>query len=323
MYEDMRATEDLTDVAIVGGGPAGLSAALVLARCRKRVIVLDDNRPRNAVARSVYGYLGFDGITPQELREAGRREVARYGVRFVSERVVAGRCALQDVEGRTTFELETDGGRVYAARKVLVATGTRDDLTAISNLARFFGKSVHHCPYCAGWEVRDRRLVALAAPDKIVGLVKLLRTWSGRLVACTNGKTVAPEDRERLDALDAKLWEQSIRSLEGRGEQLERIDFDDGYSIVCDALFFAPPQHQTSDLAEQLGCRTNAKRMLVRNGKQGSGIRGVFLAGDADGDVQFAVVAAAEGAIAATAIHRELVEEDTSRKEFGCRRVRR
>jgi thioredoxin reductase len=317
MSEDLNATH--FDLAIVGGGPAGLTAALVAARCRLQVAVFDDDRPRNEAARALHGFPGFDGVTPFEFREAIRRDVARYPVRFVSRRVVAARCTSTVADLATGFELTTDVGEVYSAGKILLATGTRDELAAIPHLARFYGKSVHHCPYCDGWEERDRRIACLAPAEKILPLAEKLHGWSEHLIACTNGEPVAPIARQKLEALGARLYERPIRSLEGRDEQLERIEFDDGSSIPCDTLFFSGPQHQATDLAERLGCRTNEKRLLIREGKRGSGVRGVFLAGDVDGDTQLAVVAAAEGAVAAIAIHGELVEESTRRREIELR----
>jgi thioredoxin reductase len=295
------------DVAIVGGGPAGLSAAVVRGRCRRTVVVFDHGRPRNYAAQAVHGYLGLDGIAPDTLRAAGRREALAYGAELVDAEVTDIRpCG---AEGRE-FEITAEGEPLRVARKLLLATGVRDELPDVAGLREFYGKTVHHCPYCDGWEHRDRRLAALGAGEAAVGLALSLRTWSPHVTACSNGQRLSAADRQRATRNGIAIREEAVRQLAGARGRLEAVHFVGGPALPCDALFFAAAQGQRSPLPLMLGCECDQDGLIATRGKQGSGVCGLFLAGDADGDVQFAIVAAAEGATAATAINRELQDED-------------
>lgn len=295
------------DVAIIGGGPAGLSAALVLGRCRRRVILLDHGKPRNYAAVEMHGYLGHDGIPPLKLRELGRRECEKYGVEFV-DAVVTGACLCG--EEPSEFELQVEGRSTFTARKLLLATGVKDCLPDIEGINDFYGQSVHHCPYCDGWEHRDERLVAVGSGKAAVGLALSLRTWSDKVTACTSGQPVDADDRQRVERHGIALREEVPIRIEGRDGQLERIHFAAGLPLECDALFFSSDMVQRSKLPTAFGCECDEQGLIITEGKQRVGVCGLFLAGDADGDVQFAIVAAAEGATAATAINRELQDED-------------
>lgn len=206
------------DVLIVGGGPAGLGAALVLGRCRRRVLVLDSGQPRNAAARAIHGYLTRDGVDPRQFLEIGRDEVAAYGVEFLDAEVDAARCLDPGDGGEplASFEVRTDGGRVFRARKLLLATGIRDVLPPIDGIRQYYGHGVHHCPYCDGWEHRDRNLVAYGAGRAAVGLALSLRTWSDRVTACTDGEKLARGDRDRLGRNGIELRAERIAAGGGR-----------------------------------------------------------------------------------------------------------
>ncbi|QDV39579.1 NAD(P)/FAD-dependent oxidoreductase [Tautonia plasticadhaerens] len=311
---------DSYDVLVVGGGPAGLSAALVLGRCRRRVIVVDSGRPRNAAALRSHGYLTRDGIGPHELLRLGREEVARYGVEVLDDEVVDARCPSPDGSpgpGAAAFEAETRSGRRLRSRKLLLATGVRDVLPPVEGAERYYGRGVHHCPYCDAWEHRDARLAAYGAGGAAVGLALSLRTWSDRVTACTDGRPVDAGDRARLRRNGIALRTEPVARLDGDDEALGAIVFEGGRSIRCDALFFNTGQVQRSTLPGMLGCEYREEGQVETHGKQHTCTPGLFMAGDADGDVQFLIVAAAEGARAATAINRELQDED--RGEAGVR----
>jgi thioredoxin reductase len=295
------------DVAIIGGGPAGLSAALVLGRCRRRVLVIDHGQPRNLAAVEMHGFLGRDGIPPLEFRAIGRRECERYGVEFVDAEVTEIRCRCDQP---SEFEVQTAGRSSLTARKLLLATGVKDCLPDIERIADFYGRTVHHCPYCDGWEHRDKRLAAVGAGEAAVGLALSLRTWSDKIIACSSGVALEKGDRDRLARNGIEHREEVPIRVEGRDLRLERLHFDQGPPLACDALFFSSDQFQRSSLPSSLGCECDAQGLIVTHDKQNAGACGLFLAGDADGDVQFAIVAAAEGATAATAINRELQDED-------------
>lgn len=294
------------DVAVVGGGPAGLSAAITLGRARRRVVVFDHGKPRNFAARAVHCFLGLDGLSPGELRERGRNEACAYGVTFVDGEVTAAHCLANDNSQLTAFAIVT-ATRVTHVRSLLLATGMIDRLPEIPGVEKEYGRIVHHCPYCDGYEHRDQSLIALGSAESAPKLGAMLLAWSNDVTVCTNGEELPETAKVKLSRLGIAYHEARITKLEG---QSKAICFDDGTHISCEALFFSSGQSQKSDLFSMLGCQRDEEGLVVTQKKQCTSVCGVYLAGDADGDVQFAVVAAAEGAIAATAIHQDLLDQD-------------
>lgn len=297
---------DLYDVIIVGGGPAGLSAALMLGRCRRRVIVCDAGRPRNRTAQAMHGYLSRDGSNPLELLRLGREEIARYGVEFRQALVADVRCE----EGRAVEAL-LDDGQVLIGRKLLLATGLVDVLPDIPGIQEYYGKSVWHCPYCDGWENRDQPLAVYGAPREATGLAVALLTWTDQITVCTDGHCdMDDECVRRLEQFGLPLRTQKIVGLEGAEGQLERIIFAQGEPLSCRGMFFNTGQWQRSTIADKLGCRFDENGHVQTDARGRTGVGNVFLAGDANGDVQFVIVAAGEGATTAVAINKELQDED-------------
>jgi thioredoxin reductase len=296
---------DAFDVAIVGGGPAGLSAAIVLGRACRKVVVLDSGKPRNYAARSVNCFLGVDGASPAALRHLGREQAQRYGVQFLDATVVSGR----RLTVPPAFELSTAEGQVVWTRKLLLTTGVRDILPDIENIERFYGRTVHHCPYCDGWEHRGQRLVALGEHHAASKLAHSLQVWSPHVTACSTGSLFTAEELRQFDRARINHRKEPPVRLEGDQETMCQIVFTDGPPLPCDAVFFSSDQAQQSNLPQMLGCRNDDEGLVHSGDKQSTGVEGLFLAGDADGDVQFAVVAAAEGAIAATEINKQLQNE--------------
>ena len=291
------------DVIIVGGGPAGLSAATILGRARRRVVVFDDGQYRNEASRGIHGFLSRDGIHPAELRRIAREQLARYEVEYLCTHVNAARA----VEGG--FHVSLEDGSELQCRKLLLATGVRDRLPEIEGAERFYGCGVFHCPYCDGWEVRDRPLAAYGADA--AGLAASLKTWSADVTFCPGGPArLKPADSARLERLGIPVRRGKIARLEG-AESLEQIVFADGSTISCRALFFNSSQSQRCDLASDLGCAFTTKGSVKTGRLEGTNVPGLFVAGDASKDVQLAVVAAAEGAKAAIAINTALQLEDS------------
>jgi thioredoxin reductase len=298
---------DTFDVVIVGAGPAGLSAALILGRCRRTVLICDTGRPRNAASLALHGYLTRDGVPPRELLAIGRRELEVYDT--VELRDVGAADAVCNDRG--TFQVTLDDGSVITSRKLLIATGVCDSLPAIDGIQELYGRSVFHCPYCDGWEVRDQPIAVYGKGRRGLGLSLELTAWSRDLVLCTDGAPeIAAEDRARLERNGIAIREDRIAALEGRSGILERIVFASGEPLARRAMFFTTGQFQRSALAIRLGCELNDKG-TVRTGKyESTHLRGLFVAGDASRAVQWVIVAAAEGAEAAFAINTDLIEED-------------
>jgi thioredoxin reductase len=300
----------MIDVLIIGGGPAGLSAALILARCRRSVIVVDSGSGRNERAQEVHGFLTRDGISPEEFRARARRDVLRYGVTILDAQAVK---AVRHARGHFSVSVRessdgSQGERTIESVLLLLATGVIDKVPKLPGFDRFYGSCVHHCPYCDGWEHRDQRLVAFGDGDDAIGLALSLRNWSERVSACTNGGSISAEKRAASAARGITLHESPVRSLEGDGDRLERIVLSGGESLECDALFFNTGQGLRSDLPKRLGCCIRDDEKVETDERQCTGVPGLYLAGDADEDVQFVINAAAEGARAAVAMNRELQE---------------
>ncbi|HUE86140.1 MAG TPA: NAD(P)/FAD-dependent oxidoreductase [Vicinamibacterales bacterium] len=296
------------DVIIVGAGPAGLSAALILGRCRRKVLVLDTDRPRNAASHAVHGFLSRDGIHPQELRRLGRQQLRRYDSVKLARKEATQACAV-----RGGFEVTVADGKRLRCRKVLLATGVVDELPPLEGLAELYGRSVFHCPYCDGWESRDQPMAVYSRTANGVGLAIELTAWSKDIVLCTDGARIDPKHGERLERHTIPWRRDPIARLEGSRGRLRRIVFANGESLARRVMFFSVGQRQASHLAGQLGCGFT-QRGAVRTGEyEVTDIPGVYVAGDASKLVQLAIVAAAEGAQAAFAINTALIKEDLAR----------
>ena len=296
------------DVVIVGGGPAGLSAALVLARCCRSVLVIDDGEPRNGPSRALHGYLTRDGLPPGEFLGLAREEVEGYGVEILDAKVREA-SVLDASDAPARFEVTLDDDRIFRARRMLLATGIRDRLPEIEGADVYFGKGLYYCPYCDAWEHRNGPLATYGRGSAAVGMAVALTTWSDDVTACTDGEPISDDERDWLEANGVALREEPILRLEG-DESLQRIVFEDGPPLDCPALFFNTSRVQHSSLPRLLGCEYDERGEVVTEGDQSTCTPGLYLAGDADGDVQFIVMAAAEGAHAAVTINHALQQED-------------
>jgi thioredoxin reductase len=292
---------DECEVAVVGAGPAGLSAALILGRARRHAVVFDGGEKRNASAREMHGFLSRDGMPPDELLAIARRQLAPYDVDIRAARV-------HEASGeRDRFILRTERGDLRA-RRLLLATGMRDKLPEIEGLAPLWGKSVFVCPYCDGWEVRDRPLAAFGSTRSGVDLARELVQWSADLLVCSDLHTPLPDDdRTWLSRRGVRLKESPIRRLHGRDGKLERIEFEDGESIEREALFLSIGLAQCCDLPERMGCRITERGHIDVNAEYRTSVPGCYAAGDAVTHLHQVVFAAASGARAAIALNNDLL----------------
>ncbi len=294
------------DVVIVGGGPAGLSAALMLGRCRRSVLVCDAGRPRNAASRAIHGYLTRDGISPLEFVAIGREQLAQYDtVTLRDVEVVDAEC--RDSRFVVTFA----GGEQVFSRKLLLATGVVDNLPQIEGLAELYGKSVFHCPYCDAWEFRDQPFAVYGRGKSGVGLALEMTAWSRDVILFTDGDPAFEEGAPgRLARNGIRVREERIARLSGTDGQLDHVVLAGGEAIARRVLFFTLGQEQRSPLAVRLGCDFNEKGTVSTGKYETTHLKGLFVAGDASRKVQWVVVAAAEGAEAAFAINTDLLKED-------------
>ena len=292
----------------MGAGPAGLSASLFLARYRRRTLTFHHNSPRNEYAHGVHGFLGHHGISPAELLARGRDEVTTHGGLIV-EACVTGIERLSDDH----FRIHT-GKRTFDARRVLLATGLRDVTPDCAGFRDFYGDSVHHCPDCDGYECIDKRIAVLGSGTKTVGFALGLLTWTNKITVITEDKDgLSKNDRAKLTSFDIGVRDQSIKALDGdlKSRQLRRVLFTDGDALECDALFFNLGNELASNLHEMVGCKLDPDCGLVWvDQTQQTSVPGVYAAGDITPNSQLAVVAAAEGAMAAIHIHDSLIPSE-------------
>jgi thioredoxin reductase len=293
------------DVIIVGAGPAGLSASLVLARACRTVLVFDHGQPRNAATRHMHGFLSREGINPREFLRIARDDLKKYDtVRLEPGEVIEARCE----EGG--FAVTLEDGRSCRSRKLLIATGVADNVPDVPGLRDFYGQSIFHCPFCDGWELRGQRIAIYGRGRRGFGLSMEMLGWTHDLVLCTDGPgDIDADQRTTLARNGITMREERVLRLEGRDGQIERVVFDHGEPLACRALFFTTGQHQASPLARALGCEFNEKGTVHTGRHETTTVPGLYVAGDASRDVQWVIVAAAEGAEAAFAMVQDMIKD--------------
>jgi thioredoxin reductase len=302
------------DCIIVGAGPAGLNAALVLARARRRVLVLDDAHPRNYATHEMHGVLGHDGLDPADLRARGRTEIARYGAEVVAAEVRAA----EVLDGAIQV---TSSRGVDLARTVLLATGMLDEVPDIPGFAEVWGVSAHTCPYCDGFEHRDERIAVLAAGARGEHLAILLRQWSDDVVLFSNGPHGLGADQlARVQALGIPIIQTPVVALASDdGGRLRRLDLHDGQTLDRDALFFYVGWQLRNDVARQLGCQLGDDGSIAVDANQATTVDGIYAAGNCADPKALVPAAAGSGATAAVAINARLSMKDADHAVTSAR----
>ncbi|MBE1442135.1 NAD(P)/FAD-dependent oxidoreductase [Paenibacillus sp. OAS669] len=297
------------DCVIIGGGPAGMSAALVLGRARKHVVVIDEERPRNRVTHESHGFLTRDSIKPSEFRRVAREQIARYpSVTFTNETAVT----VSGSDG--CFEITTNQGQTYQSKKLLFAVGMKDLPLSITGLTEVYGKSAFICPYCDGWELRDQKLVLIVKGGEALHLAKVISGWTSDFTICTNG----PDDltdlqREELLKHQVPVFDSPIQSIESVEGMVQQIVLEDGTRLQCSGIFFKPKLAPGSDLPQALGCKMTESGAVIADSFGRTNISGVFSAGDAASQLHQLILAASMGSLAAVGINQELNEEAWNR----------
>ena len=333
---------DTYDVAVIGGGPAGLTAGLWLGRYLHRVVVIDSGDPRNWETRAINGFPGHPGITPAELRGITRDECRDFDVSlvdgFVSRVRANGRNggngrngrkggrfvvefdpmpatkAQEDQRGSGAPRLPSDNTprpetRSLEAKRILLAFGLRDEWPKVPGLRQVYGSAAHVCPDCDGLDTRGKKVVVIASGRKAAGMALNLTTWTRDIVICTNGRPPDLDDEQcaQLDALNIPVLSAKIERVEPQGDRIHAIELQGGMHLDCDHIFFALSQRPADDLGAQLGCKRDDDGHIVVDAAQKTSVRNVWAAGDIVPGPQLAIVAAAEGAVAALSIHKSLV----------------
>ncbi|MFC4075914.1 NAD(P)/FAD-dependent oxidoreductase [Salinithrix halophila] len=297
------------DVVIVGGGPGGLSAGLVLGRSRRKVIIVDGDQPRNIVTREAHGFLTRDGTPPMELRRIAKGQLAKY------ENVTVMADVVEDVEKEAgRFKTTTRGGQLLYSKKILFATGVKDELPAIPGFKEVYGTSVFLCPYCDGWEWRDEPLALFGNGDGIFPFTKLVYQWSRALMVFTNGPaTIDESEKKELAQRNIPLIESPIAKLQSTDGFLEAIVLDSGESIHRRGGFIELNESQACNIPEKLGVPQHEKGGYKTNQHGQTDIDGLAIIGDAKNNFTGLICAAGEGYEIGTVINHELVEEEWKR----------
>jgi thioredoxin reductase len=298
----------LFECAIIGGGPAGLNAALILGRAIRNVILFDNNNPRNAVTQESHGFITRDGIKPKEFREIAHEEISKYPYIIYTKREVTS-----VIKNTPSFELVTSDNERYQSKTIIISTGLKDVLPNIENISDYYGRSLFHCPYCDGWELRDRPLVVIIG-DQVQGFhfIQTIYNWSKELVVCTNGKVFQNSaQKDLLQNKGIKIIENKIKNFVGKNGQMEKIIFENGESVLRKGGFVMPKLIQASDFGKQLGCEYNPLGGIAVDSFGRTNIQGIYAAGDASviAPAQI-IIAAAEGVRAAAGVNMDLTQKE-------------
>ncbi|WP_331748792.1 NAD(P)/FAD-dependent oxidoreductase (plasmid) [Streptomyces sp. NBC_00984] len=302
--QNSPADDGVYDVVVVGAGAAGLSAALVLARSRRRVAVVDGGEARNAPAAHMHGFLSRDGMPVADLLAVGRAEVTGYGVDLFESRV-------DEID--PGFFVRLDGGAVLRARRVVVATGLRDELPAIPGVRERWGKDLLFCPYCHAYEVRDQPIGVLGTHAGAVQHALLLRQWSHDIVFFAHTLDLGTEEREQLSARGITVADGAIKRLVTEGDQLRGVELAEGHVYPRCAVFLFPHMVPHDALLTGLGCERDQNGWVTTDTAGRTSAFGVWAVGNVSDAKALVITAAGQGAAAAFALNHDLVAEDIER----------
>jgi len=301
----MNSSEQLWDVIVIGGGPAGLSAAMVLVRSRRSVLLIDEGRQRNLRSHGLHNFITRDGILPPDFLHLAHQDIKQYPVTYRQGRITAINASKKGIG----FVLQEDDGSQFHCKRILLATGVTDNIPDIPGMETLWGRSVFHCPFCDGYECREKKVGLFAEKHNGYGMALALRHLSEDVTLFTHGSHyLKPSQKTHLAKRNIRVFTKRITKLESSDERLQAVLLADGSSVPCDFLFTHHGLKVNNELTRQLGCRCTSKGAAVTNRHQETNVPGVYVAGDASIDMHFVVVAAAEGVKAAVAIHNDLLQ---------------
>jgi thioredoxin reductase len=294
------------DAVIIGGGAAGLTAALYLGRFRRNVIVFDTARQANRVSHAAHGFFTRDGASPSELISIGQEQLRQYQTVQIQNYEVT---AITPIE--SAFSVTLSDNSSVMARKVILATGLKDHLPAIQGIEAYWGKSVFHCPYCDGWEARDKPVAIINDGGAALHVAKLLRVLTEDLVLCTNGNSsLTEQERAALNGIGVQIIETPIARIEGHDGHVECIVLEDGQTLACDRIFIRTNPVQHAPFVADLGCEMLESGFVKVDEFGRTSVPGVYAAGDLASRFRQVVMAASQGATAGVGVNMDLISED-------------
>jgi thioredoxin reductase len=301
----MSVKDNTWDVIVVGGGPAGISAAMVLARSRRKVLLIDEGKQRNLKSHGLHNFVTRDGILPPDFLDLAHKELANYPVKFIKSSVLSA------AREENLFRLKDAKNKEYTCRKVLLATGVSDHVPEIPGMKELWGCAVFHCPFCDGYECKENKIGLYARKHNGYGMALALRNLSREVTLYTDGAFYLKAlQRQQLEKRQIRIVTKRVSHLVHEEGKLLAVALVNGEELPCDYMFTHHGHKVHSLLLEQLQCSLTRKGAAITNRQQQTNVPGVYVAGDASIDMHFVVVASAEGVKAAVAIHNDLLQEE-------------
>lgn len=295
------------DCIIIGGGPSGLSAGLTLGRARRNIALIDDGTNRNRVTQASHGFITRDGIEPQAFKDIALKELGNYpSVSYLNATVTE---IIKGI-GNERFTVKTSTGQEFVSEKIILATGVQEIFT-IPSIRKFYGKSLFSCPYCDGWEQKDKPLVVIAEKEEhVLHLTKLIYNWSQDLVVLTNGAPLSNEGKMELEKHNIQIISEKIKDLIGKDGYLQKIEFESGATILRSGGFVAPSYYRPNQFAEKLGCAIDEDGKVITDGVGRTTQKNVYIAGETERSKPSSLmISAAKGNKAAVSVNTDLTME--------------
>lgn len=298
---------NVLDCIIIGGGPSGLSASLTLGRARRKIALFDDGTNRNRVTQASHGFITRDGIKPQAFKEIALKELENYPSVLCFTATVTE--IIKDINN-DRFTVKTSTSQEYVSEKIILATGIQEIFT-IPSIRKFYGKSLFSCPYCDGWEQKDKPLVVIAEKEEhVLHLTKLIYNWSQDLVVLTNGTLLSKEGEIELQKHNIKIISDKIKGLIGNDGYLQKIEFETGETIRRTGGFVAPSYYRSNQFAEKLGCEIHENGKVITDGVGRTTQKNVYIAGETERSKPSSLmISAAKGNKAAVSVNTDLSME--------------
>ncbi len=291
------------DCIIIGGGPAGLTCAIYLARFQRDVLLIENGKYRNYASQGVHGFLGYDGVKPMTLINSARKEASKYGVNFYNSTVTK-------LKNKNKYFEVNCNNSAYKSKIIVLAYGVRDVLPEIEGLQKYYGISVHHCPVCDGYEIKNKKVGLIGNPESSIHLALELKQWTDNITILCNGKRMSNYLKTKLKKCKIDYLEMSINMIDGDNNSLKYVVLSDGEKINFDALFFCSDVLLSSNLHKDINCGMDIRKKIKVNKCRETNIKGAFAIGDITSGPQLVVTSCADGAIAAIEINKQLMEKN-------------